>query len=387
MRSSSYAVVVGAFLAFGIFSPDTLASDPVPVEPVPDISEPGPSIFQQIDFEWSYTAEVLGNVYGGLSRGTDYLDLLELSMAVEGDAFLPWQGGQFLVRVHGTHGGSISRRVGDLQGLSNIEAPRGWRLFEAWFQQSLAAEKVSLLVGRYDVNSEFDSIESAQLFLNSSHGVGPEFGLSGLVGPSIFPFTTTAVRASYRPVSGIQIKGAFADGFAGMLDWEGTADDFLVATEIEVRSGRLPISFAAGYWSYSPWGMGRRGRGAYAYVERDAIEIGDQGRELAFFARIGQAAGRVSPVDSYLGFGMVWRNLRPGGADELGIALALAGRAPLQDEFAASEVPEAVLELTYKWPLRPWLMIQPDFQWIFNPGALPGVSSSLVVGGRFEFAF
>ncbi len=49
-----------------------------------------------------------------------------------------------------------SRFVGDAQVVSNLEAPRGWQLYEAWFQQNL---RVSALVGRYEINSEFHRLQ------------------------------------------------------------------------------------------------------------------------------------------------------------------------------------------------------------------------------------
>jgi porin len=44
------------------------------------------------------------------------------------------------------------------------------------------------------LNSEFDAIESAKLFVNPSHGIGADFAQTGLNGPSIFPFAGLAVR-------------------------------------------------------------------------------------------------------------------------------------------------------------------------------------------------
>jgi porin len=53
-------------------------------------------------------------------------------------------------------------------------------------------------IGLYDLNSEFDVIEAAALFLNPSHGIGPDFAQSGRNGPSIFPVTSLAIRGEYR---------------------------------------------------------------------------------------------------------------------------------------------------------------------------------------------
>lgn len=50
-------------------------------------------------------------------------------------------------------------------------------------------------IGLYDLNSEFDALDDAGLFINSAFGVGTDIGLTGVNGPSIFPVTSLAVRA------------------------------------------------------------------------------------------------------------------------------------------------------------------------------------------------
>ena len=45
---------------------------------------------------------------------------------------------------------------------------------------------------------------------------------------------------------------------------------------------------------------------------------------------------------------------------------------------------EASIELTYRIPINEWLTLQPDVQFIFNPGADPALADSLALGLRFE---
>jgi porin len=42
--------------------------------------------------------------------------------------------------------------------------------------------------------------------------------------------------------------------------------------------------------------------------------------------------------------------------------------APVQTGFFPIQSSEAYFEATYQWQLRPWLQIQPDLQYVFNPG-------------------
>lgn len=88
--------------------------------------------------------------------------------------------------------------VGDVQGVSDLEAPPGIKVGEAWPQQNMLGNRLSLLAGRYDVSTEFDFTRSGSLFLNNSLGIAPEFALSGVRGPSIYPLTAAGVRLAIK---------------------------------------------------------------------------------------------------------------------------------------------------------------------------------------------
>jgi len=84
--------------------------------------------------------------------------------------------------------------------VSSIEAPRKWTLEEAWLEQNLFGNRFSALVGRYDLNTEFYHVHTADLFLNASFGMGPEFSQSGQGGPSVFPNTSVGGRFEVKPI-------------------------------------------------------------------------------------------------------------------------------------------------------------------------------------------
>jgi carbohydrate-selective porin OprB len=96
-----------------------------------------------------------------------------------------------------TYGGVSEDLVGDLLTVSNIDAEPGTRVLEAWVDVPVAA-RWSLRLGKYDLNTEFDAIAAARLFLSSSQGVGPELSQSGAEGPSIYPRTAFGLRVEHR---------------------------------------------------------------------------------------------------------------------------------------------------------------------------------------------
>jgi porin len=48
---------------------------------------------------------------------------------------------------------------------------------------------------------------------------------------------------------------------------------------------------------------------------------------------------------------------------------------------------ETVLELTYTLALTPWLTVQPDIQYVINPGGRSSVKNALVIGAQISITF
>ena len=81
--------------------------------------------------------------------------------------------------------------MADIQTADNIEAVPVTRLFEAYLAKVWGTKDRSLGIrfGLIDLNSQFDTNDTASLMLNSSHGIGPDLSRSGRSGPSIYPVT------------------------------------------------------------------------------------------------------------------------------------------------------------------------------------------------------
>ena len=160
----------------------------------------------------AYTGDLIGDASGGANRGTAYVGAAAGQVTLLLQPLVGWRGARVFVFVLGTHGRTPDRLVGDAQGVSNIAAPAGVRLEEAWLQQNLLANRLSLLVGRYDLNSEFYRLQSAAVFVNSSFGIGPEPAQSGTGGPSIFPQTSVGARIDVKPAPNAVWRLAVLDG-------------------------------------------------------------------------------------------------------------------------------------------------------------------------------
>src|SRR3989475_8419153 len=159
----------------------------------------GDSGARPVVLTFSYTGELVQNAGGGARRGATFAGAAGGQVTLLLRRLVGWQGARLFVFALGTHGGAPSDLVGDVQGVSNLEAPAAARLEEAWLQQDLLDNRLSWLVGRYDLNTEFYRLQSGALFINSSFGIGPEVAHSGVARPAVFPHTPARPRAGFQP--------------------------------------------------------------------------------------------------------------------------------------------------------------------------------------------
>jgi porin len=130
--------------------------------------------------------------------------------------------------------------------------------------------------------------------------------------------------------------------------------------------------------------------GVYTFGERSLYLEEDCIQGLSVFARAGIADSRVNVIKTYLGGGTVYRGLFPDrDRDRLGCAVAAAQFSSEWREVVERETDdwEIALELTYRAILTPWLSLQPDLQYVINPGGDPALNDALVVGIRGVLSF
>ena len=379
----------------------------------------------------TYDGTVLGNLRGGTHTGSTYVGNLHLKLTAEGDA-IGWPGTSAFVDVLTIHGGQPSRLVGDAQGVSNIEGPTGTQIEEIWLQQNFQGNGASLLVGIYDLNSEFYRLQAAGLFLNSSFGIGPEFGQSGVEGPSIFPRTSAGLRAAFKPTPDTVLRAAVLDGVPvvrpdGSRALFRRGDGVLTVVEFAMlirtgagsnprpgmrdRIGRFSSlspyddKLALGAWRYSARfadlsdtdaagnpRLRRGSAGMYAVGERRLI--GDDaapGKRLAAFAQAGVADPRTNRFGAYFGAGLVgsgWGLMKD--SDQFGVSIANARNGSHYARAHAAQGvdrSETTIELAYLTQLSKFLTVQPDLQYVMHPNSDPSIANAWVLQLRFEVSF
>jgi porin len=326
-----------------------------------------------VSFSAAYTADLLRNVHGGREVGGARLDNIDAILELDGERAFGAPGLKlFAYALYNDSAQFSDLYPGDAGVVSNIDAPRTLRLYEAWGEWSFGArDDASLRVGLYDLNSEFDVGEARSLFLNSAFGVGHELGQTGRNGPSIFPVTSFGARLAVRPAQSWLLRAAVLDGVPG--DGVSSEDGALMIGEAVYESTSLG-KLALGVWSYTR----EFGSGGYFLAER-ALWEHDDGRTLAAFMRYGAADASINEFSWTAQAGLVMhRPFASEAAESLGLAVSR-----LQSRIAQAET---AVELTYRRALTPWLTLQPNLQLIMNPGADGVLRDALVVGLRVEMA-
>ena len=362
-----------------------------------------PSVFadEAFQFEASYSGEYWENVKGGIKRGGAFIDNIDATLEVDAERAFGLSGGTAFAYVLYNNSSTLSEPiVGDTQTVSNIDNSHVLRLYELWYEQAFGAGQ-SLKFGLYDLNSEFDAIEPAGLFINSSHGISPEYSQSGVNGPSIFPSTSLALRYFNQLNDVVSVQAAILDAVPNdpndpqrnrirLSGDEGS----LIALESNFESdGRR---YGLGTWFYSEKSATLNGtgmennRGIYGIYRNQLMSAAADGKDLAFWLVYGVAKESVNQIAAYLGAGVVVSQLIPGRPDDtVGFAVAHARngntyRDSIATTGARPESAETNFELTYRATINDRIVIQPDIQYIRNPGTDPALDDALVIGIRVE---
>ncbi len=345
-----------------------------------------------VQYGASLTVDGLDNVSGGLRKGAWGMSNLDLTAAWQGAA--GWEAfGYILIDQHG---GFSERYSGDAQVVSNIDAPAGVRLFEAYARHTTTNQAHVTTFGIINLNGLFDTQPTGGLFLNSSHGIGPDYSQSG---PSIFPFTGLGFVEEWRVTDLLRLRAGVFDAVPGD-PFHQTVFSSLRLSKAEGLNyvGEIEQNFTDGFvkighWSYTARadrldGIGQGVRsGTYAQVAWTlSHETADPDQGLAAWIRAGTANADVLEQSGYLGGGLVYTGLLKGrDHDQIGLAFASATFGqPYRDITPDSAGHETTIEATYQAEIKPGLIVQPDIQYIRHPGGLTTVDDALVVGIRMR---
>ena len=428
----------------GIPSPSIATSFPEPYRDPGDIrrrlAERG------ITYKLNYTGEVISNVSGGLQRGTTYEGLGEFVLDVDFEKRIGWKGLSFHTNVFQIHNGvePTPTFLGSLDRVSSIEARSTTRLFEAWFEQKLFDDRLSIRLGQLAADSEFIISRSAENFLNSTFGFPTIAAVDLPSGGPVYPLATPAVRVQIDPIPEISLLAAVFNGDpAGPgpasqnpenrnrygLNFRIKDPPFIIG-EAQFRrtpekssndpSGRLKV----GGWYHAEtfdnvrfgtdglslaFGNGIPERmhgnwGIYGVLDQQIWRLpgGDEHKGVSVFARVAASPPDRNQISFYFDGGVVFDGVIPGRADDiLAVGYSYSDISPslsaldrdmlLAGTYTLIQDYESLFEVSYTAQIVPGWTIQPDFQYMWHPGGnvpinsapgAPAIPNATVVGVR-----
>ena len=388
------------------------------------------------------TSEVLGNVTGGSQRGFEYDGLTTMILQGDTNRAFGWYGGTFNASALWLHGRNLSAdNLGTLQTASGIESDRALRLWELWYQQKfLDEDRLDIKIGQQSLDQEFMVSQNALLFVNTMFGwpMVPSADLPG--GGPAYPLSALGARVRYKPTNSITfLVGLFNgspapsnDGDPQQLNPSGTSfptnGGKMAIAEIQYaypalsgmvypgESEPLARTYRLGVWyntesfgdlRYDDTGLSlanpassgnplnhKHDYSIYAVADQMVwVWDKDTNRNLSVFLRaMGTPQQDRNLIDFSLNAGFVLHQpLHYRNDDTFGIGIGYAHVSPQaaaldRDTYAytGSFTPvrgsETFVEATYQYQMAPWWQVQPDIQYVFNPGA--GIASSTAPNAR-----
>src|SRR5579859_563452 len=336
-----------------------------------------------------------------------------------------WRGGTFNISAWNIRGRSISSdNLLNLQTVSGILATPTTRIWEVWYQQSFLDGQFDIKLGQQSLDQEFMVSANSALFINTMMGWPMVPSADLYAGGPAYPLSSLGVRLRGQLPGGFTVLGGVFDDnppggpfdadsqLLGSTRWGGNFNlrtGALIIGEIQYAlnqpsngqmdygagSSGLPGTYKLGFWAdtapfpsprFDNTGMPLAITGGTPLNLRNNFSIygvadqmvwqagGDDPRSVSVFARLMGAPGDRNLINFSVNAGITMKAPMPGRDDDsVGIGFGIAKFSPTAAGFDLdSGVPvrgtETFIEVTYQAQVTGWWQLQPDFQYVFNPG-------------------
>ncbi len=358
----------------------------------------------------TYTGIFWGNMNGGARTGVEVDGYLDAGLDVDLSKLGMWEGLGFHTDVHWFVGDPPTEDLiggTESMGLSGWEASNAFRFYNIYLRQAFADEQYVVKLGQLAADTDFMVSRYGGMFLNAAFGDLPSQNLNS--DAPVYSLAAPGVFAKGKPLPWLTGRFGAYTGDPGLdtagnhgFEWKlGNNAGYIFFSEAAVTppADWLPATYTLGgiydTGGHDPHvdGFSRGSTGeVYLMVDQAIIASRDGDPVLAGFARLsGSMPTSRSAVGIYADAGVAWFAPLPSrDKDMLGIAVSfLRYTSHYERQTSAAGTPvgdgETVLELTYQIQVAPWLIIQPDAQFFFNPSVSRRDAQAL--GGNIVVVF
>jgi len=338
--------------------------------------------------DYVYIGEVFTNMRGGIDtkNATRYKGNFDLLLSADLDQMGCCPGGLLYLHADEGHGQGITESfVGDFHEVSNIDFLDVMQVTEFWWEHNLYDDSFRVRIGKILADSDFAVVDLAVDFLNGTYGTHPNIPMPG------WPNASMGAVTFWRLTDSVEFKAGIWDGVTDGRTW-GFSGTGVVFSAYEVKCrydlpGARHGEFHVGLWQRSSSilevddsTVKVGSDGVYLGGEQMLLKEGPEDAEdqqgLGLFFQYAWA--NRSEASRYLGGGLVYQGLLPcRDNDRIGGGV---GHTVFRDDSTETNV-----ELFYRAQIRPYLLIQPDLQYIASPSGR--YRDAFVYGLRFEIDF
>jgi len=402
------------------------------------------------DFALTYTNNIAGNPVGGRSQGFTYTDNFGFGLQFDLKKLVGWQGATLTVSGLNRDGSNLSGQyIGNQFTVQQVYGGQTVSFYGLVLEQKLLDEKIGIKLGRFTAGDDFASSPLYWLYMNNGIDGNPQ-SLPVNTAFSSYPGAVWGSRVRFDPspewfaMAGIY-QATQVNLYQGHgLDWTMSGNDgvFMIgqvgwtpeffkkpvpdSEKASASDGKTAIakqSLSEGkstapveapeerglpghYWFgayYSPWEYAQFGStetatnsyGFYWHADQMVWQESpgsDQGLTL-WGAFVLSPQQNIAKLPFQANAGIVYRGLVPTRNQDISMLGFVYGN--FSDDYADSVSAnlggtpsyEIALEAGYRFQITKFAYVQPNLQWIINPGGSGTIPNALVLGAQMSVTF
>jgi len=384
----------------------------------------------------NYTTNIAGNPVGGKSQSVTYTDNLLFGANLDFEELIGWEGLTLNISGLNRSGSSLSEQnIGNQFTVQQIFGGQTVMFYALAFEQKLLDDKIGIKFGRFATGDDFASSPIYWLYMNNGIDGNPQ-ALPVNTQFSAYPWAVWGARLKVIPTpeyyamfGAYQVSDRIFNRAYHGLDWSIRGNDGIQlisqigwTPELFKRSvptasthdGKSVIEgkstaksvvstklkgYPGHYWFgayWSPWDFPQFGTAATAtnsygfYWHADQMIFqeapgSDQGFTI-WSAFVLSPQQNIAKLPFQANGGAIYKGLIPSRDDDItGFGIVYGkfssdyARA-VSDTGGGSPDYELVFECNYKIQINRFVFVQPNIQWVVNPGGTGNIPNALVLG-------
>ncbi|MFA5255431.1 MAG: carbohydrate porin [Candidatus Omnitrophota bacterium] len=381
-----------------------------------------------VTFSSTFTVDELGNVSGGMKQAARFDSSMGWDVNFDLEKFAGLIGTQFHISGLWRQGQNLSKAaIGNDLVVSTIYGHEQFRFYFLYLEKDLLDRRLNIRIGRIAAGDDFVASPLYGTFVsNAVDGVPISVPINLFF--TVYPTATWGARTRFYLNKDFYILSALYNGDKGVehdnmygLDFSlrlkqgiAFAQELAYVPADGVGPAGLPGHYKGGIYyngavkrdlysdingnSYAVTGLDRKKHiGDYnIYIHADQMiyrEKGtkDQGLTPLAVATIGP--DNMNKFPFFLMGGLVYKGLVPKRDDDVtGFEIVYAKYSDKIKESQQSvgsnpQKYEMMFEFTHKIMITKWMYMQPDLQYIIQPGGTGDIDDALVLGFQFGLTF